>query len=130
MVIEKARELGIALSETEEFRHMLEARLKLENDGALSGAVRAYGEKQGELVEILSREDAEDGKVQSLSSEIRDLEELLAHSGLFQELMQAQRDFQKLMERVNRVIGACIGAEEDPEHPCSGSCAECGGCKH
>ena len=44
MVIEKARELGIALSESQEFRRMLQARAAIEENETLANTINLLQE--------------------------------------------------------------------------------------
>ncbi len=131
MIIEKARELGIALSESEEFRAMNEAKLAMERDEALMEKLAAFNEKQSSIMELMSGDDVSQAELSLLSSEMEAIRTSLIENDAFVRMLETQGAFQELMKRVNRAIGVCIGAdmEEDGEGSgCGGDCAGCRGC--
>lgn len=131
MVMDKARELGIALSETEEFLRMTAAREAMEADNAVTDMINEYQSKQEQIVDILSETDPDRELVVALTADVERIQAALFCNDVFSELMDAQNDFQQLMGKVNAVIGSCIGVEPPAaEGGCSGSCASCSGCKH
>ncbi|MCI5915451.1 MAG: YlbF family regulator [Christensenella sp.] len=134
MVIEKARELGIALSESQEFRRMLQARAAIEENETLANTINLLQEKQRMIADLLAEGEYSDSRIDlsTLSNEIDDIQTELMESGPFVEMLDAQHAFEALMQRVNRVIAACIGADfsDEPTGACGGDCGGCGGCKH
>lgn len=130
MIIDKAREFGIALSETEEFQRMNIARLALEADAATLEALQAFQQKQQALLDLLSSEEEDKLQIAALSDEVDMYQELLLVNPVFAEAMEAQNTFQALMKRVNREIAACIGMATDEEDACSGECEGCASCRH
>lgn len=130
MVLEKARELGIALSETQEFQQMLEARHILDNDEILSGLINEYQSKQEKMVEMLQGDDMDRALIASLSADVEAIQAQLTENPVFGKVMETQQAFQNLMQQVNREIGICIGMPPEEDHVCSGSCDGCSGCQH
>lgn len=132
MILDKARELGLALSETEEFKGMLCARINLEQNEAVCAQLDEFKDKQEALMTLLSGEDPDRLTVAELSREVETLQEDLLQNELFSNVMQAQNAFQTLMNEVNREIAACIGleAEESGGCACGDGCSSCSGCKH
>jgi cell fate (sporulation/competence/biofilm development) regulator YlbF (YheA/YmcA/DUF963 family) len=131
MVIEKARELGIALSESMEFQRLNEARTAVDADGALSDMIDSFTNKRQEVMDALTDEDADPALLSAASREMERIQAILLENKLFQEMLDAQNDFQSLMSNVNNVIATCIGMENaGNEGGCGGSCSSCHGCKH
>ncbi len=131
MVIEKARELGIALSESMEFQRLNKARTAVDSDGALSDMIESFTNKRQEIMDALSEEDADPALLSAASREMERIQEILLENKLFQEMLDAQNDFQTLMSSVNNVIATCIGMENaGNEGGCGGNCSSCHGCKH
>ena len=134
MVIDKARELGIALSESAEYERMLASRDAIEKDAALTALINEFGLRQQQLAEMLSDAELEGStSLEAASHDIDNIQQMLLENVLFSEMLEAQSAFQKLMRRVNKVIGVCIGLEDTgcgDEAGCSGSCASCPGCTH
>ena len=112
MVIEKARELGIALSESQEFRRMLQARAAIEENETLANTINLLQEKQRMIADLLAEGGDSDNRIDlsTLSNEIDDIQTELMESGPFVEMLDAQHAFEALMQRVNRVIAASAAA--------------------
>ncbi len=129
MILEKARALGVALSESEEFSHMASARAALEENEAVSAMLSEYQQKQEQIIELLSADEMDRQMVATLSSDVEVLQGQLMENPLFMEAIEAQNTFQQLMTNVNREIGVCIGVMPH-EHAdgCSHDCGSCGGC--
>lgn len=133
MVIEKARELGIALSESEEFQRMLKARAEMDADIELKDLLDKFNQKQHDMMDKLSEDDMAENDVSDVHAASMDLERMqktLLDSVKFGEMLAAQSEFMALMKKVNTVIGSCIGMETSEEENCSGDCSGCSGCKH
>lgn len=122
MVIDKARDLGIALSESPEFQHMLQVRAAIEENETLVNMINLLHEKQSMVGKLLAEGEDTDSRtdIATLSNEIEDIQTELMESQLFTEMLDAQHAFEALMQRVNRVIAACIGADFD-----GGACDNC-----
>ena len=138
MIIEKARELGIAISESEEFINMTRTREAMEADEQLMANLNEYNAMQQSIMDIMSSDTDNTQAVQDMSRDIERLHDELLANGAFHAMLEAQARFQQLMKQVNRVIGLCIGAEEHNEPDsdeaeeggCNGCCSHCTGCTH
>lgn len=130
MIIEKARELGIALSESQEFQAMNDAQRAMEQDEALMEKLNLFNEKQGHIVELMSNEEGAQAEISLLSAEMEALRTSLVENETFVQMLETQAAFQALMKRVNRAIGICIGAQMDDEQEggCGGNCSGCHSC--
>lgn len=128
MVLEKARELGIALSESEEFIRFQTARSLMDMNQGVSATLQEYKDKQEQLVDLLSTDSPDRLLIASLSKDTEALQEQLLANPVFSEAMEAQNAFQQLMSQVNQEIAACIGADSD-RSGCGGSCEGCKGCQ-
>lgn len=130
MIIEKARELGIALSESEEYRAMNEAQLAMERDETLMAKLNEFNELQSRIMELMSDEDCAHDEINGLSARMEAVRAALIENDSFTRMLETQSAFQALMKRVNRAIGVCIGADMGDENAqgCGGNCAGCSGC--
>ncbi len=130
MIIEKARELGIALSESEEFTAMNDAQRAMEQDETLMERLNAFNAKQSRIMELMSGEENAQDEIGALSTQMEAIRTALLESETFVRMLETQSAFQELMKRVNRAIGVCIGAdiESTEESGCGGNCSGCRGC--
>ena len=126
MILDKARDLGISLSQSPEFIRMQSARALLDKSEDVSSALNEYKQKQEELLELLSTESPNRIFVASLSRDAEALRTQLLDNPIFTEVLEAQDDLEKLMRQVNKEISACIGTLN--ESNCSGTCSDCKGC--
>jgi len=135
MVIEKARDLGIALSESPEFKRMLMARAAIEENEEIMNNINMVHEKQRLVGDLLAEGAIGETRIDiaTLTHEIEDIQTELMASEPFQEVLESQRAFESLMQRVNKIIATCIGADfggESASDDCGGNCSGCSGCKH
>ncbi|MEL7603218.1 MAG: YlbF family regulator [Bacillota bacterium] len=127
MILEKARDLGLALSESQEFSRMQSARAVLDANEAVTSTLQDYQQKQEQLLDLLSGDNPDRLQVAALSRDVETLQEQLLSNPVFSEAMEAQNAFSQLMAQVNREISACIGVQQS-EGGCGGSCSGCSGC--
>ena len=138
MMIDKAKELGLALSESEEFRRVTAARAAFEQDAVSLALMDQYNDTQDKIVELLESTDPDPSEITALSQDLERLQGELSEAPAFVAVIEAQKQFQALMRQVNGVIGECIGlsgAEDilsfsSSSSGCGGSCASCAGCEH
>lgn len=140
MILEKARELGIALSESDEFINMTRTREAMEADTQLMDELNEYNAMQESIARLLTMDGDNQAEIQQMSRDIERLHDELIANETFRAMLEAQAEFQQLMKRVNAIIGMCIGAENRAEETddgeddeggcggCSGCCANCSGC--
>ena len=129
-MIELARELGLALANSNEFVQMKQTQNDFEQNEAIAQLMQELNEKRDRLINILADVDGDDMEAVSLTNDIDRLEEQLKESPLYSELITAQTAFSTVLTAVNDEINACIGVETSTSQGCSGDCGGCGGCKH
>ncbi len=130
MILDQARELGLALSECEEFVRMAKASAAIEENEAVTSMIGEFREKQEQIMTLLQSEDADKSEMVTLTSDVETLQNQLMENPPFCEAIEAQTAFQTLMRRVNEEIGACIGGPSpNGEEGCpSSGCSGCSGC--
>ena len=126
-MLEKARELGIALASSQEFIRMRQAQAELEQNEAVSALMSELQQKRTELIALLNDESGDGTGALELSSDVERLQGQLQENPLFIELVEAEGAFSALISAVDREINACIGNEQQG---CSGQCGSCAGCRH
>lgn len=106
MIIEKATELGMALSNSDEFRRLQAAKAAMDADKHVNELMEQYTQKQDKMVSMLENADSEGIEVSAIAKEIDDIQTELVENPVFEEMMEAQHCFANLMNEVNRTIGA------------------------
>ena len=133
MIKEKATELGLALSNSEEFKRVQAAKAAMDSDPHVQGLMEQYTKKQEQMVTMLQNEDGEGMTVSAIAKEIEDIQNELMADPVFIEMMESQNQFANVMNEVNKVISAYINLSEEEESQssgCSGDCSGCSGCMH
>lgn len=124
-IIEKARELGNALSESKELSTMREAeKMMMENQEARD-AIAQFDEKQRAYQVIQAQ------GVQLTEGQAKELEELefkMLNNAYVYNFFKAQQEFQVILESINDIIGQAIGIKQqgcgcgDQSCGCDGEC--------
>lgn len=131
MIIEKANELGIALSRSEEFLRMQAAKAAMDADSHIAELMDQYTKKQDKMVSMLENTDSDGTEVSAIVKEIDDIQTELCSNPVFEEMMEARQGFASLMNEVSKTIGSYIGMEaSEKAGGCSGNCSGCSGCTH
>lgn len=126
-MLDKARELGLALAASPEFLRMKRAQMLIENDEAVDALMDELREKRAKLVSILSESDVDGALALELSSDVERLQGQLEENPQFTELVESETEFNALINAVDDEINACIGTAKST---CGGSCESCSGCRH
>lgn len=126
-MLEKARELGLALARSSEFIRMKQAQSSLAGDEAVSALIEELRKKRQQLVSMLDSHDSDGTEALGLTNDIERLQGQLEENPQFLELIESERQFGALINAVDEEINACIGAGKSE---CSGNCGSCAGCRH
>lgn len=128
-IMEKARELGFALAETQEYQRMLSAQMAVRSNDPLSALLAEFTAKRSALMETLSDADFDNMLAMNLSADIERLQEQMMENLLFTDMLEAEKTFSALLTTVDGEINACIGGAKSGAN-CAGDCSGCSGCKH
>jgi len=129
-MIEKARELGMALAASPEFTNMIEARQAAAADTALNTLMLSFREKRDEMISIMQENDYDSERAVAATADLERIQQQLYENPLFSQLLEAEETFQNLVAAVNQEISVCINAADPTESNCSGNCSGCSGCAH
>ena len=104
---ERAREVGRLISHTEEYKALKRANERLSDDREAVTTINRLSELEGELTSLLraGREPNEDQQ-----KEYEGLVESLQQMTVYQGVVAAQSNFDRLMERINQEIAQGIQA--------------------
>lgn len=106
-IIEKAKELGRFIGQTEEYGAMTRARKRLGEDEELKSLLERMETSERELAALLQQGEEPDEAFRERYEQTYN--ELQAHPA-YQSLVAAQSNFDKVLARVNQAIGQ--GMEE------------------
>ena len=132
-VLEAVRNLGEAIQADERFLRYAKAKLSNDRDGELQDLIGKFNMVRMNLDEVMTDENRDEAKVQSLNEELREIYLDIMGKGGMVEYNAAKVDLDSMLNDINSVIMQCVdGADPktvEPEvHSCTGSCDSCGGC--
>ncbi len=132
MIIEKARELGSMIQDSDDFAAFLVAKTAADKNEELQDLLGQFNLKKLDLNRAITSNDVDKEKVSELNREIRDLYERIIQNPHMIAYTTTKEELDKTVHFVEQIIlGSAAG--EDPygieeQDACAGDCSSCGGC--
>ncbi len=105
--IEKAKELGRLLGQTDQYKALQRARSAVDDDRELTELLGSMAELEGEIAQGLQRGEQPDPEKRE---EYESTFSTLQQNAGYQSLIAAQSNFEKVMKKVNEAIGEGMSA--------------------
>ncbi|MDR0405581.1 MAG: YlbF family regulator [Clostridiales bacterium] len=125
-VVEKAKELGLMLAESEEFIRMRTAEQARQADPDAQILLAAYNTARTEISARARREDVTPDEMQAIRNDMEREYGKLQKNAAITEYIGAMSAFNDLMRGVNAAIASYISPEQG-DCGCGGDCGGCGG---
>jgi len=111
-VIKKAKELGKALKETEEYKEFVEAQKALDSDENVQKLLKEYDDRAKDIqVKQMTGENIEEDMIS-----LQKLEKEIVGSESMERYTKAERKFKELVDSANKaIVEAMEGEEEEKE---------------
>jgi cell fate (sporulation/competence/biofilm development) regulator YlbF (YheA/YmcA/DUF963 family) len=110
-ILKKAKELGEALKDSDEYKELLEAQKALDNDQETQQLLNEYNEKAQEIqLKQLTGENISEGM-----AELQKLEEKIMNSDSMKRYTEAEKNFKELIDSANQEIVKAMEEEEQKE---------------
>jgi cell fate (sporulation/competence/biofilm development) regulator YlbF (YheA/YmcA/DUF963 family) len=106
-MLEKAKEVGRLLGQTDEYRSLQRARQRLNDDREAVELLNRLGELERAIAGSLQRGEPPADETQK---EYEDLASRLQSGPVYQGVVAAQSNFDRLLQKVNEEMGAGIEA--------------------
>lgn len=126
-ILEKARELGQAIAESEEQLNMRAAEDAVMEDAQASTLMREYSELKIEVQQMLESESPDEEALSAKSDRLQEAQDQLNDLPLVQRMLETRGEFAQMMAQVNQVIQFMVTGETSD---CGGDCGGCSGCGH
>lgn len=128
-LFEKARALGEAMAQTDEYKAVQAAQTAIEEDQETQEMISRFNALQTTMQEMMQAPDPDKDAIAALASSMRELQSELTQQPAMQALNEAQTAFSQVINSVNQVLRFMItGETASEEEACSGNCAACKGC--
>ena len=131
-VMMKAQELAEAILDSEIYRKMKDQENAVRRDPEAAKALGDMIEKRQRVENILSAADMDPNELAAASREMEEAEERMNANGMIGTLKEYRKDFQTMMDNVNRILRLVITGETEDENcgsGCSGNFSGCSGCR-
>jgi cell fate (sporulation/competence/biofilm development) regulator YlbF (YheA/YmcA/DUF963 family) len=131
-VMMKAQTLAEAILESEIYQKMKAQENAVKRDPDAAKALGDMIEKRNKVEEILSDAQMDPEKLAEASREMEEAEKRMNENRKIIELKEKRKDFQTMMDNVNKILRLVITGEVEDDSrgtvACSGDCSACGGC--
>ena len=127
-IFEKARELGEAIIESEEYKALKKAEEEQENDPVALELLKNYSELRTQLAAEIQKGDVSEERMAKIREELEEAYEKMTTNDHITAYINAQRLFQAIIDQMNSIISFHITGKMPGG--CSGSCSSCGGGCH
>lgn len=129
----KAQELAEAILDSETYQKMKQQENDVRRDPDAAKALSDMIEKRNKVEEILSAANMDPNELAEASREMEEAESRMNSNEMISMLKDYRKDFQTMMDNVNRILRLVITGETEDENGgntgCSGNCSGCSGCR-
>lgn len=134
-VLEKVRELGALIQESDKYKDYYDAARANDNDPELQRLIGVFNMKRRALNELMRKEEKSADAMTSLDDEIGEIYQEIMNNPCMVRYNETKEAFEKMLSSVTYIITQSANGQDPYELPdeppvssCSGSCASCGGC--
>ena len=125
-VLDKARELAIAMTESEEYLAYKEAESIQLSDQEACKMLADYRVTQDALAKRAAADGVTKEELEAIQAEAQASFDSLLQNVSIKNYLEAQNKFTNLVSQVNNIISYFVSGQASGG--CSGNCGSCGGC--
>ncbi|MBO5008891.1 MAG: YlbF family regulator [Clostridia bacterium] len=127
-IIEKARELGQMIADSDEFKALKGAEELQLSDPEAQQLMMEYANTREALSKKAADPDMTKEGFEAIQTEMEQAFQKLMTNANIKRYIEANQSFKTLIDQVNAIIAYFVKGEEQ-SGSCSGNCSTCGGCK-
>ena len=127
-IFEKARQLGEAIIESDEYKELKKAELEQEQDEEALALLREYSTVRSNLAAEIQKDGVSEETIAAIREQLEEAYEKMTTNDRITAYINAQRTFQAVIEQMNNILSFHITGKMPGG--CSGSCSSCGGGCH
>ncbi len=125
-ILTKARELGQAIVDSEEYKALKAAEEKQEKDEEAMALLVEYNNVRKALAEEINGGEVSDERMAAIRAELEEsYEKVMSHPAI-SEYYEAQRRFESIVGQMNSILTYFMTGEISGG--CSGNCSGCSSC--
>ena len=126
-IIEKARELGMMLAESDEMKALKGAEEMQLADPEAQVLMMEYANTRDRLSQKVASGEVDKEGMEAVQTEMEQAFQKLMTNENIKRYIEANKAFRTLIDQVNSIIAFFVKGEEQGGS-CSGNCSSCGGC--
>ena len=130
-LIEKARELGVGIQDTDEFTAFIVAKTAADKSEILQDKLGQFNLKKLDLNRAIIAEEKDNEKIAELNAEVKRLYEEIVSDPLMIAYSTTKDELDGVVRFIMQIIEGSAAGEtpyEIEEQACGGDCSSCGGC--
>lgn len=128
LYLEKARELGNLILESEEAKNVADANHEYQNDKEAVEKMKEYQDLYAKVQSDMKEQKLNQEEVGTLSKKLSEMASEIKGMPSMAALIYAENEFNAFVSNVMAVLQSTITGQEMPEGGCSsGGCSSCGG---
>ena len=132
-VMTKAQELAEAILDSDIYQNMKKLEGEVRHDPEAGKLLGDMIEKRQKVEETLSSSNMKPEDLSNASLEMEEAEKRMNANEKIQTLKDARKDFQTMMDNVNKILRLVITGQVNNDDTngggCTGGCDTCGGCR-
>lgn len=125
-ILTKARELGQAIVDSEEYKTLKAAEEKQEKDEEAMALLVEYNNVRKALAEEINGGEVSDERMNEIRTKLEETYEKVMSHPTISEYYAAQQKFEGVVQQMNSILTYFMTGEISGG--CSGSCSGCSGC--
>lgn len=125
-IFDKARELGMAVIDSPQYRRMKDAEAAQETDAEAMALLKAYSDLRVELGKEVQAGEPTPERLEEIRTQVSDQYNEVAKNPVIAEYMAAKNEFDLILQQMNTILSYYINGEDTAS--CGGDCQTCGGC--
>ena len=127
-VMECARQLGMAIVESEIYKNMQKAEAEAMSNEEVTKAMARFIELKQLIGDEMQKENADPILLSEYGKEMDEMQQNLNNMPIVEEMTSSRQRFSDMMTQVNKIMEFIITGEVAQSGGCSGNCGSCGGC--
>ena len=125
-IIEKTKELGKLLSESDQVKALAAARLAYEQNAEIQDLNGQFNIHKMSIAALSKQDNPDEERIAGHEDKLRDIYDKIMSSEVMTDYHTKTQTVEQLIAQINNILNFYISGE-NPQG-CTGSCATCGGC--
>ncbi len=125
-IIEKAKELGALLQNSEQVQKYNAAKATFEQDEETQKLVKEFNLHRMTMMTLGSGENADEARIAEVEERLKDVYGRIMESESMKAMQETGKAVEEMMGQVNGVLSFYVTGEEPQS--CTHDCSSCGGC--